>query len=125
MVGRSRQEADWGLIGRCSTGGMGAWRRVEYAAPPGSQIVFVAGPEENRPQFPYLSGRPSSESSSWSSPRAEATSARNSISETSFGILSSSCDWWTEYAWQCPRVALVDEDDDERPEGKNCLMTEA
>ena len=113
------------MIGRGSTGGVGARRRVEYAAPPGSQIVFVSGPDEIRPQFPYLSGRPSSESSSWSSPRAEATNAQNSSSEISFGVSSSSCDWWTEYAWRCPRVALVDEDDGEPHEVKNCLMTEA
>ena len=33
-------------------GGGGGSRRVENAAPPGSQIVFVSGPWEKRPQFP-------------------------------------------------------------------------
>ena len=63
---RSRQEVGGELRargGRAVGGSDGGCRRVEYAAPPGSHIVFVSGPEENRPQLPYLSGCPSSVSS--------------------------------------------------------------
>ena len=35
-----------------AAGGLGGERKVEYAAPPGSHIVFVSGPWEKRPQFP-------------------------------------------------------------------------
>ena len=35
-----------------TAGGRGGERKVEYAAPPGSHMVFVSGPWEKRPQFP-------------------------------------------------------------------------
>ena len=53
--GERQHAVDWGSDeSGCtiSEGGWGGRRNVEYAAPPGSHIVFVSGPWEKRPQFP-------------------------------------------------------------------------